>query len=147
MSILVGNDNEGVDLEVGELTVNVDSVETGYEVDEDVVNTLGDVLGERLAAISWLEGYSARSTGMRSFSALASTSPTSTPPSWVNRIQSPYQACLVSDAHTGGVCVPVRRRKIRVVGLVVGLVCRAPVARARWHPFVRGLPWAGRSQT
>lgn len=26
---------------------------------------------------------------MRSFSALASTSPTSTPPSWVNRIQSP----------------------------------------------------------
>ena len=34
-------------------------------------------------AISSLEGYFERSTGMSSFSALASTSPTSTPPSWV----------------------------------------------------------------
>jgi hypothetical protein len=43
----------------------------------------------REEAISSFEGYCVRSTGMRSFSALVSTSPTSTPPSWVKRIQSP----------------------------------------------------------
>jgi hypothetical protein len=43
----------------------------------------------RAEAISSFEGYSVRSTGIRSFSAFASTSPTSTPPSWVKRIQSP----------------------------------------------------------
>lgn len=43
-------------------------------------------------ASSSLEGYCDRSTGMRIFSAFASTSPTSTPPSWVKRIQSP---CLL----------------------------------------------------
>jgi hypothetical protein len=45
---------------------------------------------KRAFAISSFEGYSERSTGMRSFSAFSSTSPTSTPPSWVKRIQSPY---------------------------------------------------------
>lgn len=39
----VGDDNEGVDLEVGEVAVNVDGVEAADEVDEDVVDTLGDL--------------------------------------------------------------------------------------------------------
>lgn len=42
--ILVGDDDEGVDLEVGELAVNVDSVQALDEVDEDVVNTRGNLL-------------------------------------------------------------------------------------------------------
>jgi len=54
-------------------------------------------------AISSFDGYSVRSTGMRSFSALASTSPTSTPPSWVKRIQSPYKAGMVSTWRIGPV--------------------------------------------
>lgn len=44
----VGDDNQGVDLEVGELGVHVDSVETRDEVDEDVVDTLGDLVQEGL---------------------------------------------------------------------------------------------------
>lgn len=42
----VGDDNEGVDLEVCELAVDVDRVEAHDEVDEDIVNTLGDLLEE-----------------------------------------------------------------------------------------------------
>ena len=41
-SIGVGNDNERVDLKVGELAVNVNSVETRNKVNQDVVNALGD---------------------------------------------------------------------------------------------------------
>jgi hypothetical protein len=41
-SIGVGNDNERVDLKVGELAVNVYSVETRNKVNQDVVNALGD---------------------------------------------------------------------------------------------------------
>lgn len=44
--VLVGDDNKGVDLEVGELAVDVDSVQTGDEVDKDIVNALGDVREE-----------------------------------------------------------------------------------------------------
>lgn len=44
--VLVGNDNEGVDLEVGELAVDVNTVEAGNEVDKDIVDTLGNVLQE-----------------------------------------------------------------------------------------------------
>lgn len=39
--VLVGDDDQGVDLEVGELAVDVDGVEAGDEVDEDVVQPLG----------------------------------------------------------------------------------------------------------
>lgn len=42
----VGDDDERVDLEVGELAVDVDGVQPGDEVDEDVVDTLGDLLQE-----------------------------------------------------------------------------------------------------
>lgn len=42
--ILVRDDNEGVDLEVGELAVNVDGVQAADEVDQDVVDTLGNLL-------------------------------------------------------------------------------------------------------
>jgi hypothetical protein len=45
--IRIGDDNKGVDFEVGELAVDVDRVQPGDEVDEDVVNALGDVLEER----------------------------------------------------------------------------------------------------
>jgi hypothetical protein len=41
-SIGVGDDHERVDLEVGELAVDVDGVEARDEVNQDVVNTLGD---------------------------------------------------------------------------------------------------------
>ncbi|KAI6762873.1 hypothetical protein HG530_008853 [Fusarium avenaceum] len=44
--VLVGDDNEGVDLKVGELAVDVDSIESGNEVDKDVVDTLGNLLEE-----------------------------------------------------------------------------------------------------
>jgi hypothetical protein len=42
--VLIGNDNERVDLEISELTVNVDGIETGDEVNKDVVNALGNLL-------------------------------------------------------------------------------------------------------
>lgn len=45
--ILVGDDNEGVDLEVGELALDVDGVQPGDEVNQHVVNTLGDLLQQR----------------------------------------------------------------------------------------------------
>lgn len=44
--ISVGDDNQRVDLEVGELAVNVDGVEAGDEVNEDVVDTLGHLAQE-----------------------------------------------------------------------------------------------------
>ena len=44
--ILVGDDNKGVDLEVGELAVDIDSVQALDEVDEDVVDTRGNLLEE-----------------------------------------------------------------------------------------------------
>lgn len=51
-NLLVGDNDEGVDLEVGELAVNVDGVKAGNEVNKDVVDTrrnlaekaLGDLL-------------------------------------------------------------------------------------------------------
>lgn len=43
----VGNDHKRVDLEVGELAVDVDSVETGDEVDQDVVKTGRNLLEQR----------------------------------------------------------------------------------------------------
>lgn len=43
----VGDDHERVDFEVGELAVDVDGVETGDEIDEDIVNALGHVLQQR----------------------------------------------------------------------------------------------------
>lgn len=42
----VGNDNKRVDLEVGELAVDVDGVQTGDEVHQDVVDTLGHLAQE-----------------------------------------------------------------------------------------------------
>lgn len=47
----VGNNNQGVDLKVGELTVDVDSVETGDEVYQDVVDTLGNLGKEGLCNV------------------------------------------------------------------------------------------------
>ena len=47
----VGNDNERVDLEVGELRVDVDGVEADDEVEQDIVDTLRDVLQERLSQL------------------------------------------------------------------------------------------------
>jgi hypothetical protein len=44
--VLVGDDHQGVDLEVCELAVDIDGIEAGDEVDEDIVNTLGDLLEE-----------------------------------------------------------------------------------------------------
>lgn len=44
--ISVRDDHEGVDLEVRELTIDVDSVEAGDEVDEHGVDPLGNVLEE-----------------------------------------------------------------------------------------------------
>jgi hypothetical protein len=40
-TLSVGNDNKRVDLKVGELAVNVDGVEAGDEVHQDIVNALG----------------------------------------------------------------------------------------------------------
>lgn len=40
--ISIGNDNQRVDLEVGELAVNVDGVQARDEVNQDIVDTLGD---------------------------------------------------------------------------------------------------------
>lgn len=42
-SVLVGDDNERVDLEVGEVAVDVDGVQAADEIDEDVVDALGDL--------------------------------------------------------------------------------------------------------
>ena len=57
--VLVGNDDERVDLEVSELTVDVDGVKTGNEVNKDVVNTGGHLaekaLGDLLVAGVLLE--------------------------------------------------------------------------------------------
>jgi hypothetical protein len=57
--VLVGNDDERVDLEVSELAVNVDGVKAGNEVDKDVVDTAGDLaeqaLGDLLVAGVLLE--------------------------------------------------------------------------------------------
>lgn len=44
--ISVRDDDERIDLEVSELAVDVDSVEAGDEVNEDIVNTLRDLLQE-----------------------------------------------------------------------------------------------------
>jgi len=46
-SIGIWDDNERVDLEVCELAVNVDGVQSGNEVDEDIVYTLWYLLEER----------------------------------------------------------------------------------------------------
>ena len=43
----IGDDYQGVDFKVGELAVDIDSVETGDEVDQHIVDTLGDVLQQR----------------------------------------------------------------------------------------------------
>lgn len=57
--LLVGNNDERVDLEVGELAVNVDGVEAGDEVNKDVVDTGGHLaekaLGDLLVAGVLLE--------------------------------------------------------------------------------------------
>ena len=57
--VLVGNDDERVDLEVSELAVDVDGVQAGNEVDKDVVNTGGhlaeEALGDLLVAGVLLE--------------------------------------------------------------------------------------------
>lgn len=62
--ISVGDDDERVDLEVGELAVDVDSIQAGNEVDEDVVDTLRNLLqksggnlvvGRVLAKVNWDE--------------------------------------------------------------------------------------------
>jgi hypothetical protein len=45
-SLSVGNDDKRVDLQVGELAIDVDGIETGDEIYEDVVHTLGDFLEE-----------------------------------------------------------------------------------------------------
>lgn len=42
-SISVGDDHERVDFKVGELAVNVDSVEAGDEIHKDVVDARGDL--------------------------------------------------------------------------------------------------------
>jgi hypothetical protein len=44
--ISVRDDDQGVDLEIGELAVNVDGVQAGDEIDEDIVNTFGDLFEE-----------------------------------------------------------------------------------------------------
>jgi hypothetical protein len=41
--VSVGDNNQRVDLEVGELAVNVDGVQARDEVNQDIVNTLGDL--------------------------------------------------------------------------------------------------------
>lgn len=46
-SVSVGDDDEGVDFEVCELAVDVDGVETGDEVHQDVMDALWDVLEQR----------------------------------------------------------------------------------------------------
>lgn len=43
----VGDDHQGVDLQVGELAVHVDGVQAGNEVHEDVVHTAGHLLQQR----------------------------------------------------------------------------------------------------
>lgn len=57
--LLVGDDDERVDLEVSELAVDVDGVQAGNEVDKDVVNTGGhlaeEALGDLLVAGVLLE--------------------------------------------------------------------------------------------
>jgi hypothetical protein len=57
--LLVRDDDERVDLEVGELAVDVDGVQAGDEVNEDVVDTSGDLaekaLGDLLVAGVLLE--------------------------------------------------------------------------------------------
>ena len=42
----VGDDDQRVDFEVGKLAVDVDGVEAGDEVDEDIVDSLGDFFQE-----------------------------------------------------------------------------------------------------
>ena len=37
----VGNDDKGVDFEIRELAVDVDSVQSCYKIDEDVVDAFG----------------------------------------------------------------------------------------------------------
>jgi len=44
--VLIGDNDERVDLEVRELAVDVDGIQASDEVDEDVVNALGDLLEE-----------------------------------------------------------------------------------------------------
>lgn len=46
--VSVGDDDQGVDLEVGELAVHVDGVQAGDEVDQNIVDTLGDLAQESL---------------------------------------------------------------------------------------------------
>lgn len=40
---LVGNDNQWVNLQVCELAIDVNSVQAGYEVYQDIVNALGNL--------------------------------------------------------------------------------------------------------
>ena len=42
----VGDDDQGVDLEIGKLAVNVDGVQAGDEIDEDIVDTFRDLFEE-----------------------------------------------------------------------------------------------------
>ena len=42
--VFVGDHNQGVDLEIGELAVDIDGIKARDEVDEDIVNTLGNLL-------------------------------------------------------------------------------------------------------
>lgn len=46
--ILVGNDDKRVDFEVGKLAVDVDGVEAGNEVNQNVVDALGDLAEQGL---------------------------------------------------------------------------------------------------
>lgn len=47
-TLSVGDDHQGVDFEVGELGVHVDSIETGDEVNQDIVDTLGHLVEQGL---------------------------------------------------------------------------------------------------
>lgn len=47
-TLSVGDDHQGVDFKVGELGVHVDSIETGDEVNQDIVDTLGHLAEQGL---------------------------------------------------------------------------------------------------
>jgi hypothetical protein len=45
--IFVGDNNKRIDLQVGELAVHIHGIQSGDEVDQDVVDALRDLLEER----------------------------------------------------------------------------------------------------
>jgi hypothetical protein len=76
-------DNQRVDLEICKMKVDVDAVQTDR--------------ARRVDAMVSREG-NASVTGRLRVRALASTSPMSTPPSWVKRIESPSRADVMQYA-------------------------------------------------